>query len=206
MPAASPDVSAFATCGRLGGPGHLVDGHGRLPARVERPFVAARMAVRGQRRPDAGGCRAPSLTAGSIMLPDRRADQEQVEPVAHAEPIEARRDEPRGIAGVWPRHRHTGRRRRRRARGYGHHSSPPPPPASGSSRRCREGSPAGSGPVDGQARPRLPCPVCGQAGARQRSRPDSPSAGEITSSNSAAADRSAAAPVRSTPALRDFSS
>ena len=47
--AASPDVSRAAVCAASTGPSTRAHGHVRLGAGVERPLVAQRMGVRGQR-------------------------------------------------------------------------------------------------------------------------------------------------------------
>jgi len=86
--AASPEVSRFA----ISAAAHRVlDGSQRDRAGavwVHRPFVSERMVVRGQRARDLK--RLQSLHGGTgELVPDLLVEQQQVQPVAHSEPIEA---------------------------------------------------------------------------------------------------------------------
>ena len=118
MAAARPEVSSLAMPGRVRGVHRRRDRHGRLAALGERPLVAERMIVRRQRRGDLGSSAASSSAAGTSSS-QRSLDQQQVEPVADAEPVQAPASPGRAACPRRRTRRRRARRRRRRARASG---------------------------------------------------------------------------------------
>ena len=84
--------------------------------------------------------------------------------------------------------------------------APPVRRGCGCSRRCRAGSPAGSGRAAHQGLGGLAARACGRAGRRRVEAGLGERRRRRPASSSAAAEPSAAEPVRSTPALRDLTS
>ena len=143
-------------------------------------------------------------TRGSSLVPARRVHQQQVEPVAHAEPVQAGLDRAARPGPGRRRRRRTAPRRRRR----GPSCAPRAAAASAASarvlsplpRRITSGIRPGwltSARAESWPGTRTSWIMAGSSPAAAR-------AGAMTSSASATAERIAAEPVRSTPALRDL--